>query len=143
MEIRLMRLPHGEGLPLPSYQTAGAAGMDVCAAEDYRLWGGETKPIATGFACEIPAGFELQVRSRGGLATKGVFVTNGPGTIDEDYRGEMFVILSNVTNKVHTIRKGDRICQLVLAPVTRATVREVTELSETDRGEGRFASTGD
>lgn len=142
MDLKLMRLPHGEGLPLPIYASAGAAGLDVCAAEDIRLWGSDTKPVKTGFAVEVPEGHELQVRSRGGLATKGIFVTNGPGTIDEDYRGEIMVILTNVGHAVKEIKRGDRIAQLVLAPVTKAHPVEVTELSDTERGEGRFGSTG-
>jgi dUTP pyrophosphatase len=142
MDLKLKRLPNGQDLPLPAYQTEGAAGMDVRTAESYRLWGGETKAFATGFAIEVPAGHEAQVRSRGGLAAKGIFVTNGPGTIDEDYRGEIMVILTNSTQKVMTLHRGDRIAQLVIAPVTRVGVVEVDELSSTVRGEGRFASTG-
>lgn len=142
MEIKLTRLPHGADLPLPVYATEGAAGMDIHAAENVALWGRDTKPIRTGFAIEIPAGYEVQVRSRGGLATKGIFVTNGPGTIDEDYRGEIMVILTNVSHSVYEVKRGDRIAQLVVAPVVRAGVVEVEELSTTARGGGRFASTG-
>lgn len=141
--IRLMRLPHGEGLPLPAYATAGAAGMDVVAAEDLVLAPGARHAVATGFAIAIPSGFEVQVRPRSGLALKhGITCLNTPGTIDEDYRGEVKVILANLGDAPFTIARGERIAQLVPAPVQRALFEEVAVLDETDRGSGGFGSTG-
>lgn len=141
--IRLMRLPHGEGLPLPAYATAGAAGMDVVAAEDLVLAPGARHAVATGFAIAIPPGYEVQVRPRSGLALKhGVTCLNTPGTIDEDYRGEVKVILANLGDQPFTIARGERIAQLVPAPVQRALFEEVAVLDETDRGSGGFGSTG-
>jgi len=143
LTLKFLRLPHGENLPLPTYTTPGAAGMDICSAEDFKLFHGNTKIFTTGFAVEVPAGHELQVRSRSGLAAKhGVFVTNGIGTIDEDYRGELMVILSHLGRNAHEIKRGDRIAQLVLCPVTRAATAEVASLSETARGVGGLGSTG-
>ena len=140
---RVKRLPHGLGLPLPAYATAGAAGMDVVAAEDVILAPGARHAVATGLACAIPEGFEVQVRPRSGLALKhGVTVANAPGTIDSDYRGELKVILVNLGGEPFTVRRGDRVAQLVLAPVMRGRWAEVTELDETVRGEGGFGSTG-
>lgn len=141
--IRLMRLPHGEGLPLPAYATAGAAGMDVVAAEDLVLAPGARDAVATGFAIAIPPGYEVQVRPRSGLALKhGITCLNTPGTIDEDYRGEVKVILANLGDQPFTITRGERIAQLVPAPVQRALFEEVAVLDETDRGSGGFGSTG-
>ena len=141
--IRLMRLPHGEGLPLPAYATAGAAGMDVVAAEDLVLAPGARHAVATGFAIAIPPGYEVQVRPRSGLALKhGITCLNTPGTIDEDYRGEVKVILANLGDQPFTIVRGERIAQLVPAPVQRALFEEVAVLDETDRGSGGFGSTG-
>ncbi|MDE2404708.1 MAG: dUTP diphosphatase [Sphingomonadales bacterium] len=141
--VRVRRLPHGEGLDLPVYATAGAAGMDVVSAEDVTLAPGARHAVATGLAVAIPAGFEIQVRPRSGLALKhGITVPNTPGTIDSDYRGELKVILINHGADPFAIRRGDRVAQLVLAPVTRGTWLEVTELDETDRGAGGFGSTG-
>lgn len=141
--IRLMRLPHGEGLPLPAYATAGAAGMDVVAAEDLVLAPGARHAVATGFAIAIPPGYEVQVRPRSGLALKhGITCLNTPGTIDEDYRGEIKVILANLGDQPFTIARGERIAQLVPAPVQRALFEEVAVLDETDRGSGGFGSTG-
>lgn len=141
--IRLMRLPHGEGLPLPAYATAGAAGMDVVAAEDLVLAPGARHAVATGFAIAIPRGYEVQVRPRSGLALKhGITCLNTPGTIDADYRGEVKVILANLGDQPFTIARGERIAQLVPAPVQRALFEEVTVLDETDRGSGGFGSTG-
>ena len=141
--IRLMRLPHGEGLPLPAYATAGAAGMDVVAAEDLVLAPGARHAVATGFAIAIPPGYEVQVRPRSGLALKhGITCLNTPGTIDEDYRGEVKVILANLGDQPFIIARGERIAQLVPAPVQRALFEEVTVLDETDRGSGGFGSTG-
>lgn len=143
ISIRLMRLPHGEGLPLPAYATAGAAGMDVVAAEDLVLAPGARHAVATGFAIAIPAGYEVQVRPRSGLALKhGVTCLNTPGTIDEDYRGEVKVILANLGDQPFPIARGERIAQLVPAPVQRAVFDEVATLDETARGAGGFGSTG-
>ncbi|WP_395391761.1 dUTP diphosphatase [Novosphingobium sp. BL-8A] len=136
-------LPHGEGLPLPVYATDGAAGMDVVSAEDVTLAPGGRHAVATGLSMAIPAGFEIQVRPRSGLALKhGISVPNSPGTIDSDYRGELKVILINHGADAFEIRRGDRVAQLVLAPVTRASWLQVEELDETLRGEGGFGSTG-
>jgi len=137
------RLPHGEGLDLPAYATTGAAGMDVVSAEDVTVPPGGRHAVATGLAVAIPPGYEIQVRPRSGLALKhGVTVPNTPGTIDSDYRGELKVILINHGAEPFAIRRGDRLAQLVLAPVTRAGWIEVAELDETARGEGGFGSTG-
>jgi len=143
IEIELMRLPHGEGLPAPAYATDGAAGLDVVAAEELTLAPGQRHAVATGFAIAIPPGYEVQVRPRSGLALKhGITCLNTPGTIDEDYRGEVKVILANLGDEPFDVRRGERIAQLVPAPVLKATFREVGELSETDRGAGGFGSTG-
>lgn len=143
IRIRISRLPHGEGLPLPSYATPGAAGMDVVAAEDLDLLPGERHAVATGFRVAIPDGYEIQVRPRSGLAYKhGITVPNTPGTIDSDYRGEIKVLLINHGTEPFPIRRGQRIAQMVLAVLTRAEFDEVEELCETDRGIGGFGSTG-
>lgn len=141
--VLVKRLPHSEGLDLPAYATDGAAGMDVLAAEDVTLAPGARHAVATGLALAIPAGYEIQVRPRSGLALKhGISVPNAPGTIDSDYRGELKVILINHGAEPFAIRRGDRVAQLVLAPVVRAGWLEVEELDETLRGEGGFGSTG-
>ena len=141
--IRLARLAHGEGLPLPAYATAGAAGMDVVAAEDLILAPGARHAVATGFAIAIPEGYEVQVRPRSGLALKhGITCLNTPGTIDSDYRGEVKVILANLGSEPFPIARGERIAQLVAAPVQRAVFDEVTALDDTARGAGGFGSTG-
>jgi dUTP pyrophosphatase len=141
--IRLTRLPHGEGLPVPAYATKGAAGMDVVAAEDLTLAPGARHAVATGFAIAIPDGFEVQVRPRSGLALKhGITCLNTPGTIDSDYRGEVRVILANLGAEPFAIARGDRIAQLVAAPVQRAAFEEVASLDSTERGSGGFGSTG-
>lgn len=143
IEIRLQRLPNGGGLPAPAYASDGAAGMDVVAAETLTLRPGARHAVATGFAMAIPPGYEVQVRPRSGLALKhGVTCLNTPGTIDSDYRGEVKVILANLSDDNFDIRRGDRIAQLVPAPVQRATFAEVLELDETARGAGGFGSTG-
>ena len=143
VEIRLKRLPHGEGLPLPAYATAHAAGMDVVAAEDLMLPPGGRHAVATGFALAIPEGYEVQVRPRSGLALKhGISLPNTPGTIDADDRGELLIILINLGDRPFAIARGDRIAQLVVAPVQLASFREVDSLDETARGEGGFGSTG-
>jgi len=141
--IELKRLPHGEGLPLPAYATEGAAGMDVVSAEALTLAPGARAAVATGFAIAIPAGHEVQVRPRSGLALKhGVTCLNTPGTIDSDYRGEVKVILANLGEAPFAIARGDRIAQLVPAIVLRASVDEVDALEDTARGAGGFGSTG-
>ena len=141
--VLVKRLPHGEGLDLPAYATSGAAGMDVVSAEDVVLPPGARHAVATGLVVAIPPGFEIQVRPRSGLALKhGITVPNTPGTIDSDYRGELKVILINHGATPFEILRGDRVAQLVLAPVTRAGWVEVAELDETSRGEGGFGSTG-
>jgi dUTP pyrophosphatase len=143
VEVRIRRLPHGEGLALPAYATSGAAGMDVLAAEDATLAPGARHAVATGFAVAIPPGYEIQVRPRSGLALKhGISVPNTPGTIDSDYRGELKVIVINHGAEPFAIARGDRIAQLVLAPVTQAQWEEVEELDDTARGAGGFGSTG-
>ena len=141
--IRLMRLPHGEDLPLPRYASAGAAGMDVVAAEDVVIASGERHAVATGFAIAIPDGYEVQVRPRSGLALNhGVTCLNTPGTIDSDYRGEVKVILANLGAEPFAVRRGERIAQLVPAPVLRAELLDVDTLDDTARGAGGFGSTG-
>jgi dUTP pyrophosphatase len=143
IDIALRRLPHGEGLPLPSYATPGAAGLDVVAAEDATLAPGARHAVATGFAVAIPPGYEVQVRPRSGLALKhGITCLNTPGTIDSDYRGEVKVILANLGADPFEVRRGERIAQLVPAPVQRAAFREVDDLDATARGAGGFGSTG-
>lgn len=143
IEIRLMRLPHGQGLPAPSYATDGAAGMDAVAAESLTLAPGARHAVATGFAMAIPEGYEVQVRPRSGLALKhGITCLNTPGTIDSDYRGEVKVILANLGSEPFEIMRGERIAQLVPAPVRRARFAEVASLDETARGAGGFGSTG-
>ena len=141
--VLVKRLPHGEGLDLPAYATDGAAGMDVVSAEDVTIPPGGRHAVATGLALAIPPGYEIQVRPRSGLALKhGITVPNTPGTIDSDYRGELKVILINHGETPFEILRGDRVAQLVVAPVTRGTWLEVDELDETARGAGGFGSTG-
>jgi dUTP pyrophosphatase len=143
VSVQVKRLPHGEGLALPAYATDGAAGMDVLSAEDVTLVPGGRHAVATGLAVAIPPGYEIQVRPRSGLALKhGISVPNTPGTIDSDYRGELKIILINHGADAFTIQRGDRVAQLVLAPVTQARWDEVSELDETARGAGGFGSTG-
>ena len=143
IEIELQRLPHGESLPLPARATEHAAGLDVVAAEDLTLAPGQRYAVATGFAIAIPEGYEVQVRPRSGLALKhGITCLNTPGTIDSDYRGEVKVILANLGSEPFEIRRGERIAQLVPAPVLQSAFREVETLSETSRGAGGFGSTG-
>ncbi len=143
VRIQIARLPHGQGLPLPSYATPGAAGMDVVAAEDLDLAPGQRHAVATGFRVAIPHGYEIQVRPRSGLAFKhGISVPNTPGTIDSDYRGELKILLINHGAESFAIRRGERIAQLVPAVVTQAAFDEVEELCETERGAGGFGSTG-
>jgi len=145
--VPITRLPHGEGLPLPTYETAQAAGMDLRAAvpddEPLTLRPGSRFPVPTGLAFALPPGFEGQVRPRSGLAFKhGVTCLNSPGTVDADYRGEVKVILVNHGEEDFVIRRGERIAQLVIAPVVQAVWAEVESLDETVRGAGGFGSTG-
>ena len=145
--LRVKRLPHGEGLPLPSYQSTHAAGLDVVAGVPetvpVELEPGARALIPTGFALEIPVGYEAQVRPRSGLAIKhGVTLLNTPGTIDADYRGELMVILINHGSEPFLVRRGDRIAQLVIGPVAQVAVVAVDALTDTDRGRGGFGSTG-
>jgi dUTP pyrophosphatase len=143
VSVEVKRLPHGQGLPLPAYATTGAAGMDVVAAEAVVIAPGARHAVATGLAVAIPAGYEIQVRPRSGLALKhGITVPNTPGTIDSDYRGELKVLLINLGAEPFTIARGDRVAQLVLAPVAKAAWDEVDELDATERGAGGFGSTG-
>jgi dUTP pyrophosphatase len=145
--VPITRLPHAEGLPLPAYETALAAGMDLRAAvpddEPLTLRPGSRFPVPTGLAFALPPGFEGQVRPRSGLAFKhGVTCLNSPGTVDADYRGEVKVILINLGEEDFVIRRGERIAQLVIAPVVQAVWAEVESLDETIRGAGGFGSTG-
>ena len=147
VRVRLKRLPHAQGIEAPAYATPGAAGMDLRAAlpEDAPrvLQPGERALIPTGFALALPPDHEAQVRPRSGLALKhGITVLNSPGTVDADYRGEVSVLLINHGDEPFTIRRGERIAQLVIAAVTQANLVAVTSLSSTDRGSGGFGSTG-
>lgn len=143
--VALQRLPHGADLPLPAYETAGAAGLDLRAAitETIVLAPGARALVPTGLAMQLPEGFEGQVRPRSGLAVRhGVTVLNAPGTVDSDYRGEIKVPLINHGDQPFPITRGDRIAQLVIAPVTHARLTEVAALDPTERGAGGFGSTG-
>ena len=145
--IRIVRLPHAEGLPLPAYETAAAAGMDLRAAvpaeTPFVLAPGDRAAIPTGLAIALPDGLEAQIRPRSGLALKsGIAPLNSPGTIDADYRGEIKVILMNHGRDAFVINRGDRIAQMVIAPVVQATWAEVDSLDDTARGAGGFGSTG-
>ena len=147
MKIDIRQLPHGEGLALPAYQSAHAAGLDLLAAvpddAPMILAPGKHALIPTGLTIALPSGYEAQVRPRSGLAAKhGVTVLNAPGTIDADYRGEISVLLINHGDAPFPIRRGERIAQMVIAPVTQAQLVAVATLSETDRGSGGFGSTG-
>ncbi|WP_439495578.1 dUTP diphosphatase [Bosea sp. (in: a-proteobacteria)] len=145
--VSVRRLPHGADLPLPAYETEGAAGMDLRAAlphgETLVIGRGERKLVPTGLSLQLPLGYEAQVRPRSGLALRqGVTVLNAPGTVDSDYRGEVSVLLVNLGAEDFTVARGDRIAQLVIAPVTRATLVETEALDETARGAGGYGSTG-
>ncbi|MGD9253557.1 MAG: dUTP diphosphatase [Holophagae bacterium] len=145
VEIRVLRLEHGAELPLPAYATAGAAGADVCAAldEDLMIGVGERRAVPTALSFEIPDGYEVQVRPRSGLAIRhGLTVLNSPGTIDSDYRGELKVLLVNLGSEPVRIRRGDRVAQLVVAPVCRGAFLETSSLSPSARDAGGFGSTG-
>ncbi len=144
-EIRVVRLPHAEGLPLPGYATAGAAGLDLLAAvsEPLVVAPGERVLVPTGLVVAVPPGHELQVRPRSGLALRhGIVLPNSPGTIDEDYRGELQVIVMNLGGEAFRVERGLRIAQAVLAPVSRAVFHEVETLDDTARGAAGFGSTG-
>jgi dUTP pyrophosphatase len=145
--VELQRLPHAEGLPLPAYQTNDAAGLDLMAAvpenEPLTLAPGQYALVPTGLAIALPPGYEAQVRPRSGLAAKhGVTVLNSPGTIDADYRGEIKVILINHGQTAFVVKRGERIAQMVIAPMVQAALVPVATLSATDRGAGGFGSTG-
>jgi dUTP pyrophosphatase len=147
MELHILRLPHGADLPLPAYQSAHAAGLDliaaVAASASVTLAPGDRALVPTGIAIGLPDGFEAQVRPRSGLAARhGVTVLNTPGTIDADYRGEIQVILINLGSEPFIVTRGMRIAQLVIAPVARAALAEAATLEETARGAGGFGSTG-
>lgn len=147
VRVGVVRLAHAAGLPLPTYQTQGAAGLDLLAALNVQspmiLAPGARALVPTGLIIELPLGYEAQVRPRSGLAlNSGVTVLNSPGTIDSDYRGEVRVILANLGQAPFEIRRGERIAQLVISPVTRAELIEVGEVTNTARGEGGFGSTG-
>ena len=143
VDIAVKRLDHAGDLPLPCYETSGSAGMDVRAAEEMVLPPGQRGLVGTGLAFAIPEGYEIQVRPRSGLALKkGIAIPNSPGTIDSDYRGELKVILINHGEENFTIERGDRIAQIVVAPVQRGVLVEVADLDETQRGAGGFGSTG-
>ena len=143
--VSIQRLPHGADLPLPAYATAESAGLDLLAAvaSERILHPGQRDLVPTGISIALPHGFEAQVRPRSGLALKaGITVLNSPGTIDADYRGEIGVILANLGGEAFVIRRGERIAQLVVAPVSRVAWLETAELAESARGAGGFGSTG-
>ena len=145
VKVMVRRLPHGEGLPLPAYATEGSAGMDLRAAVEapVTIPAGGRAMVPTGLSVEIPRGFEGQVRGRSGLAARhGVGIPNAPGTIDSDYRGEVCVILANWGDQPFVVARGERIAQLVIAPVARAELGEVEELAGSERGAGGFGHTG-
>ena len=146
-KIRIARLPHSQGIPLPAYETEGAAGFDLRAAvsegEPLTLEPGKRAAVPTGLVMEIERGFEVQVRPRSGNAIKhGISVVNSPGTVDADYRGEVKVLLINLGQEPFVVKRGDRIAQGVLAPAPRADFEEVESVGETARGAGGFGSTG-
>ncbi len=147
VDVRVKRLPHGKDLPLPTYQTQSSAGLDLQAAiapqTKLVIEPGSRELVPTGLAIELPEGFEAQIRPRSGLALKkGVTLVNTPGTIDADYRGEIGVILINHGSEPFEIERGDRIAQMIVAPIVQARLVEVDDLSSSDRGAGGFGSTG-
>ncbi|UJW84484.1 dUTP diphosphatase [Devosia sp. SL43] len=147
VSVELIWLPHGQGLPLPRQQTSGAAGLDLAAAigagEAISILPGDYAKIPTGLAIALPDGFEAQVRPRSGLAARhGVTVLNSPGTVDADYRGEVMVLLINHGKEAFVVRRGERIAQMVVAPVSKVVLIEVASLDATDRGDGGHGSTG-
>jgi dUTP pyrophosphatase len=145
VQVLVQRLPHGADLPLPSYATPDASGADVAAAvkEAVALKPMERRAIPTGLVVAVPPGYEVQVRPRSGLAlNSGVTVANAPGTVDSDYRGELMVVLVNLSNETYTVKRGERIAQLVVAPVVRGTFTVAENLPPSERGPGGFGSTG-
>ncbi len=145
VRVALQRLPQGDGLPIPGYMSAHAAGADLCAAvrEQLTLLPGARALVPTGFSIAVPRGYEAQVRPRSGLAIRcGITCLNSPGTIDADYRGEVQVVLANLGTEPFVIHRGDRIAQMVVAPIAHASFDLVDELPPTVRGEGGFGSTG-
>lgn len=145
MELKVKKLPNAEGLPVPSYESEYAAGLDIRAAvdESVTISPGERVMIPTGLAIALPVGFEAQIRPRSGLAIReGITMLNSPGTIDADYRGEVKLIVINHGQEKVVISRGDRVAQMVIAPVVKATITEVDDLSDTSRGAGGFGSTG-
>ena len=143
--LKIKRLDNNPDLELPYYQSDGSSGLDLCAAvdNDLLLQPGDIELIPTGISVSIPQGFELQVRPRSGLALRhGIGIVNSPGTIDSDYRGEIKIILINWGKKDYTIKRGDRIAQIILSKVAKAAIEEVSELGETSRGEGGFGHSG-
>jgi dUTP diphosphatase len=145
LELKIKKFAGTEDLPLPKYMSEHAAGMDVYAAvkEDVVLGSGETKLIPTGMSMEVPNGYEVQVRPRSGLALKhSISLMNSPGTIDADYRGELGIILSNFGKEDFIVKRGERVAQIIVAPVVQVKVVQVEEVSETERGAGGFGSTG-
>ncbi|MDP4725411.1 MAG: dUTP diphosphatase [Pseudomonadota bacterium] len=145
MKINIQRLPHAANLPLPSYATEGSAGLDLHAAipTDLIIGSGKRVLVPTGFAIQLPQGYEAQIRSRSGLALKhGLFVLNSPATIDSDYRGEIFVLIMNTDDDAFVITPGMRFAQMIITTYTAASFFEVDTLTETERGLGKFGSTG-
>jgi dUTP pyrophosphatase len=147
LAVSVVRLAHAEGLDLPAYQTDGSAGLDLVAAVDakrgVKIARGGFAMIPTGLVMALPPGYEAQVRPRSGLAAKhGITVLNSPGTVDSDYRGEIKVLLINLGKKIFHVKRGERIAQIVLAPVSRASLREARSIGVTRRGDGGFGSTG-
>lgn len=147
IKVDVLQLPHAEGLPLPAYQSSQAAGLDLLAAVPEQaplvLAAGQHAMVPTGLAIALPEGFEAQVRPRSGLAARhGVTVLNSPGTVDADYRGEINVLLVNLGQEAFTIRRGERIAQMIVAPVTRVELTRADSLPATARGSGGFGSTG-
>jgi dUTP pyrophosphatase len=147
VRVEVRRLPHGEDLPLPAYQSTGAAGLDLLAAVPEQtpliLSPGKSAIVPTGLTIALPSGYEAQIRPRSGLAARhGVTVLNAPGTVDADYRGEVSVLLINHGDAPFAIRRGERIAQMVIAPVAQAQLVAVDQLSTTDRGSGGYGSTG-
>jgi dUTP pyrophosphatase len=143
ISIEILRLPHGEGLPVPVKATEGSAGFDIASAEDGELRPGDRRLFATGFAVAIPPGYEIQIRPRSGLALKhGVTLPNTPATIDSDYRGELKIALINLGTETFQVSRGMRIAQMIVSKVENAEFAPVSTLSPTTRGEGGFGSTG-
>jgi dUTP pyrophosphatase len=141
MNVKFTKLT--ESAKTPQYKSSGAAGADLCADHDVRVWAGEMEKVHTGISIELPPGYEAQVRPRSGLAaTYNLTVLNSPGTIDSDYRGEIVVLLMNHGPHTYDVKAGDRIAQIVIAPVVQVQFEEATELDETERGADGFGSTG-